>query len=650
MKSTKYKSKRFLFQILSLVLISIVSISFLNLYITVNMFKSHMEEHIEQTKKEYTNKNKTKVQEEVNFVNDSINFEISRIEEELKLSLKEKILNALNIASYTYNTYKHTHNKEEIKEKISKALEVINYDGKRNYYFMYDNKTKILFGHPMKDFKGKDMTNFRDIKGQSLMQLDAEALKKDDIAYNKIYFNKPDNQEEEFPKITCITKFKPLDLVLGIGEYLDVVETESKEYVLKKFSQINFNKKDKYIVILDVHNLEGGDEFATVLLNSNRHDLVGKKVSDKEKDMKGNRFRKNFLNLIKEKGEGFSSYWYKKPSTDTLALKVSYISYQKDWNWLILSGYYYEDLEKQISNMKESISNHTNKTINKTILWILLLSLIIVIIAILVSYLIDNTIKKYTLTIIEYEDNKREQEHLLIQQSKMAAMGEMLGNIAHQWRQPLSTITVASTGAKLQKEMGCLTDKELNSVFTSINNAAQYLSTTIDDFRDFFNLNNSKITRFNISDTFNKTLSLVRAQYTAKNIEIIENIENIELSLIENELIQVLINILNNARDALLNIKNQPRLIFIDVFKKDDEILIEIKDNAQGVPEDIIDKIFEPYFTTKHKSQGTGIGLFMSEEIVRKHLKGTIRVSNENYTYEGVTYKGAKFSIVFDLN
>ena len=244
-----------------------------------------------------------------------------------------------------------------------------------------------------------------------------------------------------------------------------------------------------------------------------------------------------------------------------------------------------------------------------------------------------------------YELEKQQRDELFYQQSKMAAMGEMLENIAHQWRQPLSVISTAATGAKLQIEMDCLSKDELLSSLTVINASTQYLSTTIDDFRNFFNPSNNKINEFNISVTFSKTLNLLKAQFAAKDIEIIQNTEEYKISSIENELIQVLINILNNARDALLTIENQKKIIFINTYVKDGVLSLEIKDNAGGIPEDIIDRIFEPYFTTKHKSQGTGIGLYMSKEIVEKHLNGMLIVSNENYTYENIDYFGAKFVI-----
>jgi two-component system, NtrC family, sensor kinase len=645
MKNRKYKSKRFLLPILSLVIVSIVLIASISSYITIKMFKSHMEEQIEKAKISYTKDQKNRVHKEVDFVKESIEFQISEAENILKASLKDKINIALNVANSIYNTYKDTNSKEEIKEKIAKTLSLIKFDDGLSYYFMYDNKTKVMFGHPLSEFVGKDMTNFKDHNGQNIVEQFSAELEKNNIAYNKIYFAKPNDKGKDFPKITCIAKFETLGLVFGIGEYLDVIEEQSKKYVLNRFSKTKDYEKDKYIAILDVHNLEGGDDFATVLLNSNKPELVGKKTSDKDLDIKGNMYKKDYLTLIKEKGEGFTEYWYKKPSTNLPELKISYIYFQKDWSWIILSGFYYDDLENKISTMKELISSYTNNIIKETLFWVALLSFFAILVAIFVSLKIDKTIKEYTNAIIVYEDNKRKQEHMLTQQSKIVAMGEMILNIAHQWRQPLSTISIVATGTKLQKEMNCLSNEQLNTALTTINDSSQYLSKIIDDFAEFFNSSNNRMNEYNINDVLDKTVEIINAQLINKNIELVKDIEKFKILSIENELIQVLVNILNNAADALALNKNERKLIFIETYQKNNYSYIKIKDNAGGVPEDIIDRIFEPYFTTKHQSQGTGIGLYMSEEIVRNHLNGKLSVSNKEYMFDGFSYMGACFTI-----
>ncbi len=245
---------------------------------------------------------------------------------------------------------------------------------------------------------------------------------------------------------------------------------------------------------------------------------------------------------------------------------------------------------------------------------------------------------------------KQEKEKLFYQQSKMASMGEMLANIAHQWRQPLSVISTAATGIKVQKSLDILNEDELIHTMDSINNSAQFLSQTIEDFRGFFNPKNNTEKEFLISSLIDKSLNLVKAQFSSMNIDIIKDIEDISVVSLENELVQVLVNILNNSRDVLIKIENKRRLLFINAKIKNNTFIIEIKDNGKGIPLDVIDKVFEPYFTTKHQSQGTGIGLYMSEKIISSHLNGILKVENETYTYEGSEYTGAKFRIEISLN
>ena len=245
-------------------------------------------------------------------------------------------------------------------------------------------------------------------------------------------------------------------------------------------------------------------------------------------------------------------------------------------------------------------------------------------------------------------DENLKKDRIMSQQSKMAAIGEMMENIAHQWRQPLSLITTGSSGLKIKKELGVLEDKFLVDTLDSIINSATNLSATIDDFRDFFKPEREKV-KFSLSECCNKTLDLLNSKLKNKNIRVVKNIESIEIETYENELIQVIMSILNNSRDAFYNVKNQERLIFIDISIENEDVIIKIKDNAGGVKKDIFDKIYEPYFTTKHKSQGTGIGLYMCKEIIDKHMNGKIESINKKYIYEDIEYKGLETIITLYL-
>lgn len=246
-------------------------------------------------------------------------------------------------------------------------------------------------------------------------------------------------------------------------------------------------------------------------------------------------------------------------------------------------------------------------------------------------------------------DKSKEKDNLLAHQSKMAAMGEMIGNIAHQWRQPLSAISTASSGIKLEHEMGMLKEDRLVKLLDSITLSTQYLSDTIDDFSNFFKPVKEK-EKFYLQKTIEKTFSLINHQFTNNDIHIIKDISDIEILGYENELIQILINIFNNARQELIKKdKDKSRYIFVTAEIKDNQILIQIKDNAGGIPIDIISRIFEPYFTTKNKSQGTGIGLYMSQEIITKHFQGNLSVKNKTYIYNNDTHLGAEFTIKLNI-
>ena len=255
--------------------------------------------------------------------------------------------------------------------------------------------------------------------------------------------------------------------------------------------------------------------------------------------------------------------------------------------------------------------------------------------------------KKLEAKIDVQKDEINNQEQLLLQQSKLALMGEMIGNIAHQWRQPLSIISTCASGMKLQKEVDILDDNIFYDSCEMIINQSHYLSQTIDDFRSYLQSNKEK-NIFKLDEIISNSISIVSPAYKSCDITLIYNNDflDIEIETYNNELVQVLLNILNNAKDAIIiSSKYEKRLVFINVELKDDFVSINILDNGGGIPKEIIDKIFEPYFTTKHKSQGTGLGLFMSYKIVNESLNGLLKVQNKEFEYEGEKYFGAEFKI-----
>jgi len=211
----------------------------------------------------------------------------------------------------------------------------------------------------------------------------------------------------------------------------------------------------------------------------------------------------------------------------------------------------------------------------------------------------------------------------------------------------LNVISTMASSIIFKKEYGSLKDEELIPDMENIIAQTQYLSTTIDDFRNFIKGKGSEDI-LNITHLFEKTLSIAAPSLKNNYIKIITHIEpDITIKGYENELMQALINIINNAKDALLaNTTLEDKYIFISAKSLNNKCEISIKDNGGGIMLSIINRIFEPYFTTKHQSQGTGLGLAMTYKIITEMHRGSITVANSTFEYEGKEYTGADFSIV----
>ncbi|MDX9901028.1 MAG: HAMP domain-containing sensor histidine kinase [Aliarcobacter sp.] len=241
---------------------------------------------------------------------------------------------------------------------------------------------------------------------------------------------------------------------------------------------------------------------------------------------------------------------------------------------------------------------------------------------------INETLEK---RVFEETSKQKEQEQLLIQQTRLAAMGEMIGNIAHQWRQPLNALGLVFQNLKFSYEIGELNDEVLNRTVDKAEMLTKNMSKTIDDFRNFFRPNKAK-EYFDINKSVLDAISLVESTFVHHNIKLEKDFkeEKIDVFGFPNEFSQVILNIISNAKDALIGNKIENPMIKIETKVEDDYAYISIKDNALGIKDEIIHKIFEPYFTTKDEVQGTGIGLYMSKIIIEKNMNGKIYLENTN--------------------
>ncbi|RXJ99096.1 two-component sensor histidine kinase [Arcobacter sp. CECT 8986] len=225
-------------------------------------------------------------------------------------------------------------------------------------------------------------------------------------------------------------------------------------------------------------------------------------------------------------------------------------------------------------------------------------------------------------------DKQRKQEQMLIQQSKLAAMGEMIGNIAHQWRQPLNALGLVMQNIQFAYKMGDLNEEFLQRSVDKANMLTTNMSKTIDDFRNFFKPNKEK-ELFDVAKTIKKAIYLMESTLHNHQIQLEEDIEeNIKVYGFENEFSQGILNILSNAKDAIVEKDIKDGKIRIKAHQTVDNVIIEIEDNAGGIEESIKEKIFEPYFTTKEEGKGTGIGLYMTKTIVENNMQGRIFIQD----------------------
>ncbi|MEA2049231.1 MAG: CBS domain-containing protein [Campylobacterota bacterium] len=249
------------------------------------------------------------------------------------------------------------------------------------------------------------------------------------------------------------------------------------------------------------------------------------------------------------------------------------------------------------------------------------------------------TEKEKLQNIIDIEIKKRlDSEYLMMQQSKLATMGEMIGHIAHQWRQPLAQLGGIFMNIGSASNFEELDEQYLNKKLNDGNKLIKYMSQTIEDFRNFFEPNKEK-ERFDISEYINNAVDLIKASLTFNHIKLTFTQKDKKITSIgyPSEFAQVILNILANSEDALVSRGVKEAKIDISISDDNQNILIKIKDNAGGIELKNINKIFDIYFTTKTRKEGSGLGLYMSKLIIETKLGGTISAENDN--------KGAVFTV-----
>lgn len=453
---------------------------------------------------------------------------------------------------------------------------------------------------------------------------------------------------------------KEIDTIFDILNYniisKDINNPEFKKEAIRLLNNITFEeKRSNYFFVYDIQKIKGGDDFAILLVNPNRPDLINTLISTNYKDANGKKFREEFLKNIREKGESYTQYAYNKPNETTAKLKLSYFKYHEKLNWVVAVGLYIDDIENEILLKRQNLENNIERQIHQNIVLFLLFLSIAIVVSIFISQQINKVLKNYqkkvsedaklleklnsTLQVRVQEEieKNREKEQLLVEKSRFIALGEMISNIAHQWRQPLSELSSILMNIKFKHSLNALDEQAMQKKSNEADKVLEYMSHTIDDFRNFF-MPKKESETFYIYNVINSIMTIISSSLKYNNINVIIEIDkSIKVDTYLNEYQQVVLNIMKNAKDVLIESKLKNKVINITSYEENESIVLSIEDNGGGILTKPKNKIFEPYFTTKLAANGTGIGLYMSKIIIDKNMNGKLRVTN--------TSKGAKFLI-----
>jgi signal transduction histidine kinase len=587
---------------------------------------------IKKLKSEFFKTNKEIVKNEVEKLYEFILHQQEKTTQLLKKNIKENVNIAHTLINEIYVQNQHK-SQLEIKKIIKKSLQDLRFNEGIGYFFIVSQEGEMIFHPFLPQLENTNVLKIQDPNGTFLFKDMVTLIKEHHETFYEWYWYKPNEKTLQEKKIGYLKNIDGLNWFIGSGYYIDDFETTLKNEIFEYTPKINFGHNG-FIFIIDYQG--------NMLSNKNKT-LMGKNVLN-DQDKVGKYFVQHMIDIA-QKGNGFVNYYDPTLPKEKTYMKTSFIKGVPDWNFLIGAGFNENELNIKIHEKQEILNKANDEYIINMLIISLIITVLLTFIALYVSKIIQTLFIKYKNKIAKEIHKNHEKDMMIAQQSKMNALGDMIGNIAHQWRQPLSTITTASSGLSLKQEFGDLQEEDI-TVFTKlIDDNAQYLSKTIEEFKEFFEQKKTKEV-FNVAQTVEKTLNIVSSQFTAHRIIFVTHICDVKIYGMENALMQMLINIFNNSKEAFDNSQLEKKFIFLDIYQKKDRICIEIKDNAYGIKPNILNRIFEPYFTTKFKSQGIGIGLYMCYEMITKHFNGTIKVENSTFLYENETYTGAKFTLV----
>lgn len=645
MGKEQWKFKRFYF-ITSFALIFVITVG-MGIYFVSEKYKEFQQYALADKISNIENK-KTVLKSIVDSFVQQVSILIENSEANLDEKLRNRVYNAHITATNIYESMSGDFTADETKTAVKAALASMTFG--TDYIFCIDTEGNVISSPFLKNIEGKNFIDMTDSEGNRPMSDAINIAQTSNEGYHNTYWIKPDEKEKgPQRKRVFIKKFEPFNWIIGYGEYIAEFEQSVQESVIRQLESVSY-ENDGYLFAATYD----GVSFTKPAKGKNVYDV---------QDVNGLYVVRELIKKAKE-GGGFITYVMPPFEGARPENKLSYAAPVKGWDWYVGAGMYITDIEAAYEGKLETMY----ASARKDILFMVGAGMLLLAAAGYTVFLLSGKLQKlvdlYSDEInmknqeleelnssleekvsvktkelndlnhsleqrIKEEVNKnREKDRIMFQQGRLAAMGEMIGNIAHQWRQPLSSISLLVQDIQEAAETGELDEEYLSTSVAKCTRTIGHMSETIDNFRDFFNPD-KKQTDFCVNNEITKSLQLLDAGLENNNIKVNVDIKDeCKINGIPGEYSQVLVNIINNAKDVLLGRKIENPVIEIESRFEDGNSVVTICDNGGGVEKDIAEKIFEPYFTTKALNQGTGIGLYFSKMIIEGNMHGSLKVYN----------------------
>ncbi len=313
------------------------------------------------------------------------------IEKFFEQHLVERTEEARMTAQNIFDAMGRKVSKKEVADTIREAIRPIRFNEKQGYFFIFDIQGEVILYPANTALEGTNFFTNKVDGGPEVVRDLVKIAGSGDRSFYRYHWTKPDDKNGiRYPKLSYVTLFEPLGWVIGTGEYIDNLDSLTQKTIIRELQESLPGDDTDYFFIYELHNVDGGEDFATMLINNNRPDLVGKKLSDDFVDARGNQFRKEFLKGIREIGEAFVIYWYKKPDGSGTGRKLSYFKLYKDWNWIVAKGIYFDRLDVDMVAKKEQL----HIKVKKDIVVLSLIFLVGVVISLVAAFYLSRALQK----------------------------------------------------------------------------------------------------------------------------------------------------------------------------------------------------------------------------------------------------------------